>query len=82
MYLPTRSLGSPTGVEVEDRSGSIKVATWILLGVTISVFIARQIMKAVVFRTVAFDDIFICVAMVRERIHLRSDYADMSRCSP
>jgi hypothetical protein len=35
-----------------------------LLGVTVAVFIARQVMKAVVFRTVALDDYFMVAATV------------------
>jgi hypothetical protein len=53
-------------MEDGDRSNDIKLATWTLLGVTIAVFIARQIMKAIVFRKVALDDIFICAATVCE----------------
>jgi hypothetical protein len=64
MFLPRFSSTPSTGIEEEDRSNSIKLATWILLGITIAVFIARQIMKAVVFRKVALDDIFICAATV------------------
>jgi uncharacterized membrane protein len=81
MYLPTRSLGTPTSIGEEDRSRSIRVATWILLGITVAVFVARQIMKAVVFRTIALDDVFICAATVRRNIHLQGNHANMLRCS-
>lgn len=47
-----------------DRSDSIKTATWVLLGVTVAIFLARQIMKAVVFRTVMLDDLFMFAATV------------------
>jgi hypothetical protein len=82
MYLPTRSLGPPTSIGEGDKARSIKVATWILLGVTIAVFIARQIMKAVVFRTVALDDVFICAATVCGHKILWNDYANMLRFLP
>jgi hypothetical protein len=64
MYLFTRSSAALSNIEEEDRSGSIKIATWILLGITVAVFIARQIMKTAVFRKFALDDIFICAATV------------------
>jgi hypothetical protein len=49
----------------KNRSGSIKFATWILLGVTVATFVARQVMKGIVFRKLALDDFFILVATVR-----------------
>jgi hypothetical protein len=48
----------------EDRSGVIEVATYALTGALILCFIARQVMKAIVFRKVALDDIFILLATV------------------
>ena len=48
----------------EDRSSVIEVATYALTGALILCFIARQVMKAIVFRKVALDDIFILLATV------------------
>ncbi|KAH8722992.1 hypothetical protein GQ44DRAFT_621643 [Phaeosphaeriaceae sp. PMI808] len=64
MHLPTSPLAQPVTAEDEDRSEAIKLATWVLLGVTVAVFISRQIMKAIVFRKVALDDFFILAATV------------------
>jgi hypothetical protein len=64
MLLPASSPAQPVIPAEENRSDSIRVATWILLGVTVAVFIARQVMKAVVFRTVALDDYFMVAATV------------------
>jgi hypothetical protein len=47
-----------------DRSNVITIATCALTGTFITVFIARQIMKAIVFRKVAIDDLFILLATV------------------
>jgi hypothetical protein len=47
-----------------DRSNIITIATCALTGTFITVFIARQIMKAIVFRKVAIDDLFILLATV------------------
>lgn len=48
----------------EDRSTIIEVTTYALAGAFILFFIARQVMKAIVFRKVAFDDLFILLATV------------------
>jgi hypothetical protein len=45
-----------------DRSNIITISTCALAGTFIIVFIARQIMKAIVFRKVAIDDLFIFLA--------------------
>jgi hypothetical protein len=66
MQLSTTLLAQPDLIEDEDKSRNIKIATWILLGITVAVFVARQIMKAIVFRTVALDDFFILAATVRK----------------
>ena len=50
----------------EDRSDVIEVATYALTGALILCFIARQVMKAIVFRKVALDDVFILLATVCE----------------
>ncbi|KAF1912034.1 hypothetical protein BDU57DRAFT_77020 [Ampelomyces quisqualis] len=54
---------SATPVE-ENRSNSIRIATWLLLGVTVAVFIARQVMKTAVFRPVTVDDFLIVAATI------------------
>jgi hypothetical protein len=81
MYLSLRSSVPPISIEEEDRSKSIKLASWILLGVTVAVFIARQVLKAVVFRKVALDDIFICIATVRIHENLSKIIAEFLRGS-
>ena len=47
------------------RSNTITIATYALTGALVLFFIARQIMKAIVFRKVALDDLFILLATVR-----------------
>jgi hypothetical protein len=42
----------------------IKTATWILLGITIAVFLARQVVKVIVMQRVGLDDVFFLLAMV------------------
>ncbi|KAJ8113088.1 hypothetical protein OPT61_g4697 [Boeremia exigua] len=46
----------------EDRSGTIEIVTYALTGTFVVFFIARQIMKAIVFRKMALDDLFILLA--------------------
>ncbi|KAF3037065.1 hypothetical protein E8E12_002586 [Didymella heteroderae] len=46
----------------EDRSNIIEIATYALTGTVVLFFIARQIMKAIVFRKLALDDLFILLA--------------------
>ncbi|KAF1850267.1 uncharacterized protein K460DRAFT_350343 [Cucurbitaria berberidis CBS 394.84] len=55
---------SATSVQEVDRTNAIKIASWSLMGITVAVFIARQLMKAIVFRRVALDDLFILFATV------------------
>ncbi|KAH7381312.1 hypothetical protein DE146DRAFT_282001 [Phaeosphaeria sp. MPI-PUGE-AT-0046c] len=62
MQLLAKSAAQAATIEEGDRSDSIKTATWILLGVTVAIFLARQIMKAVVFRNVMLDDLFMFAA--------------------
>ena len=57
--MDPRSLESQT-----DRSNVIEVATYASAGALVLFFIARQVMKAVVFRKVAVDDLFILLATV------------------
>lgn len=49
---------------LQDRSNTISIVTYTLTGTFVAFFIARQIMKAVVFRKLALDDIFILLATV------------------
>jgi hypothetical protein len=49
----------------QDRSITIEIATWALFGITIAIFVARQVMKAFVFRKVSLDDFFMFAATVR-----------------
>ena len=67
--LTTRS----TPVQEMDRTEAIKIASWTILGITVVVFIARQIMKTIVFRRVALDDFFILLATVSNltTLHLK-----------
>ncbi|EAT80165.1 hypothetical protein SNOG_12352 [Parastagonospora nodorum SN15] len=62
MYLTTATATQQTNAESQDRSDSILLATWILLGVTVSVFFARQVLKAVVLQKVTVDDLLIFLA--------------------
>lgn len=65
MKIPITPLATqPVSLQEADRTNVIKVATWTLLGITVTVFVARQIMKAIVFRRVALDDLFILLATV------------------
>jgi len=62
----------------EDRTSAINIATYALTGAFLAVFIARQVMKAIVFRRVALDDLFILLATVRwllvyKTLHLTLD---------
>lgn len=57
-------MGSRTNVLPEDRSSIVEIATYALTGTFVLFFIARQIMKAIVFRKLAWDDIFILLAAV------------------
>ncbi|KAH7397389.1 hypothetical protein BKA66DRAFT_408537 [Pyrenochaeta sp. MPI-SDFR-AT-0127] len=63
MKIPTTSLAARTvSLQEVDRTNAIKIASWTLLAITAVVFIARQIMKAIVFRRVALDDLLILLA--------------------
>jgi hypothetical protein len=64
MQLSAKYSTQAATIEDGDRSDSIKTATWILLGITIAIFLARQVMKAVVFRNVMLDDFFMFAATV------------------
>ncbi|KAF1359302.1 hypothetical protein EJ07DRAFT_40773, partial [Lizonia empirigonia] len=46
----------------QDRSNTITIATYALTGAFVTFFIARQIMKVIVFRRFALDDVFISLA--------------------
>ncbi|KAF2026536.1 hypothetical protein EK21DRAFT_73866, partial [Setomelanomma holmii] len=48
----------------QDRSSSIRTATWAMLAIHATMFVARQAMKATVFRKVALDDLFALSATV------------------
>ena len=49
---------------LRDRSNTIASVTYALTGVFVVFFIARQIMKAIVFRKLALDDFFMLLATV------------------
>ncbi|KAH6629213.1 hypothetical protein C7974DRAFT_183164 [Boeremia exigua] len=57
-------MGPRTAGSREDRSGKIEMVTYVLTGAFVVFFIARQIMKAIVFRKVALDDLFILLATI------------------
>jgi hypothetical protein len=59
-FMPVRS----TSTQDLDESNAIRITSCIILSVTVIVFIARQAMKAVVFRRAALDDLFILSASV------------------
>jgi hypothetical protein len=75
-------LARPNSIEEEDRSNSIRAATWTLLGVTVAFFITRQIMKAIVFRKVALDDFFILAATVCNHENISKASLKTSRYRP
>jgi hypothetical protein len=54
-----------------DESSIITIATCALTGAFVITFIARQIMKAAVFRKVAIDDFLIFFATVSAFVNLR-----------
>ncbi|KAF1829860.1 hypothetical protein BDW02DRAFT_127647 [Decorospora gaudefroyi] len=65
MKIPRTSLSvASTSLEELDHTNAIKIASWTILSITVLVFIARQVMKAVVFRRAALDDLFILLATV------------------
>ena len=57
-------MGSHTDRLHEDKSSIVEIATYALTGTLVLFFIARQIMKAIVFRKLALDDFFILLATV------------------
>jgi len=59
-------MGSRTDGLHEDRSSIVEVATYALTGTLVLFFIAHQIMKTIVFRKLALDDLFILLATVSE----------------
>jgi hypothetical protein len=65
-----------------NRSNIITIATCALTGTFITVFIARQIMKAIVFRKVAVDDLFILLATVSALMSAHDTGPDSNRLSP
>lgn len=67
MKIPTASLAAAqTSLEEVDRTTAIKISSWTLLSVTVVVFIARQVMKTIVFRRLALDDALALVAAVSD----------------
>lgn len=58
----------PVALQEVDRTTAIKIASWTILGTTVVVFFARQIMKAFVFRRFALDDLFILLATVSNTV--------------
>jgi hypothetical protein len=64
MPLHTSFVVEQTSTQEKNRSTTIEIATWALFGTTVAIFIARQVMKAVVFRKVALDDFFMLAATV------------------
>jgi hypothetical protein len=64
--MTTPAPSPPQSASFHDIDGShmIKTATWILLGITIAVFLARQVVKAIVMQRVGLDDVFFLLAMV------------------
>jgi hypothetical protein len=65
MHLLSLSREQAASMTEQKESGSVQITTWILLGFTVSVFVARQVTKAIVFRKVALDDLFMVSATVR-----------------
>jgi hypothetical protein len=66
MTIPAPSPSQPALSHDRDGSHMIKTTTWILLGITIAVFLARQVVKAIVVRRVGLDDVFFLLAMVSQ----------------
>jgi hypothetical protein len=57
-------MGPRSSVLHDDRSSVVELVTYALTGTLVLFFIARQIMKAIVFRKLALDDLFILLATV------------------
>ena len=66
----------------QDRSNIVTIATCALTGTFITVFIARQIMKAIVFRKVAVDDLFILLGTVSDFVSAHDTESNPDRLSP
>lgn len=71
-------MGLRTSGLCEDKSSAVEIATYALTGTFVLFFVARQIMKAIVFRKLTLDDLFILLATVSvSTIH--RDIADNNR---
>jgi hypothetical protein len=64
MTILSASLAESASTAMIDRSKTVKIATWTLLGVTVAFVVMRQFMKASVLRKAALDDVFILLATV------------------
>jgi hypothetical protein len=65
IHLVSFSREQAASMNKQEEPGSVKIITWILLGLTVSIVAARQVTKAIVFRKVALDDLFMASATVR-----------------
>ncbi|KAH7069762.1 hypothetical protein BKA63DRAFT_88512 [Paraphoma chrysanthemicola] len=62
MHSSSLSYEQASAIQQRDKSDNIKTATWILLGVTVLVVVARQITKVIVVRKLCLDDFFMAAA--------------------
>jgi hypothetical protein len=79
MTILSASLAESTPTAMIDRSNTVKIATWTLLGVTVAFVVMRQFMNARVFRKAALDDVFILLATVSMTISLGEATANALR---
>jgi hypothetical protein len=82
MPLPTSFALQQASIQEQDRSKTIEIATWALFGTIVTIFVARQVMKAFVFRKVALDDFFMLAATVGRWFYHQNYTADATRFSP
>ncbi|KAH7074235.1 hypothetical protein FB567DRAFT_553707 [Paraphoma chrysanthemicola] len=62
MQSSSLSYEQSSAVQQRDKSDDVKTATWILLGVTVLVVVARQITKVIVVQKLCLDDLFMAAA--------------------
>ena len=70
MSNTVRSLGWSSDAMKPDYSSTTRVTIWVLLGITLSIFIARQIVKAVIFNKLGLDDVFMLIASVGSNLEV------------
>lgn len=54
----------PMNKQEDDKSNVVEITTYALTGTFVITCLARQVMKSIVFRKLALDDLFILLATV------------------